>query len=89
MRLGDLNTVRNRLILLFFAITAAAVGFVYLYVVPQLESSLTAREALQARGPAARRRSRRGWSGRIGAGLSQPELAALLRQALAGRPTRA
>ena len=28
--------------LLFFAITAAAVGFVYLYVVPQLRSSLTA-----------------------------------------------
>ena len=31
-----LNSVRNRLVLLFFAITAAAVGFVYLYVVPQL-----------------------------------------------------
>ncbi len=28
--------------LLIFAITAAAIGFVYLYVVPQLESSLTA-----------------------------------------------
>ena len=31
-----LDSVRNRLVLLFFAITAAAVGFVYLYVVPQL-----------------------------------------------------
>lgn len=37
-----LQSVRTRLVLLFFAITAAAIGFVYLYVVPQLESSLTA-----------------------------------------------
>ncbi len=36
------NSLRNRLVLLIFAITAAAVWFVYLYVVPQLESSLTA-----------------------------------------------
>ncbi|UJA18922.1 HAMP domain-containing histidine kinase [Thermoleophilia bacterium SCSIO 60948] len=36
------TSVRNRLVLLFFAITAAAVGFIYLYVVPQLRSSLTA-----------------------------------------------
>ena len=36
-----LASVRNRLVLLFFAITTAAVGFVYLYVVPQLSSSLT------------------------------------------------
>jgi len=36
------NSVRNRLVLLFFAITASAIGFVYLYVVPQLRSSLTA-----------------------------------------------
>jgi len=35
-------SVRTRLLLLFFAITSAAVGFVYLYVVPQLSSSLTA-----------------------------------------------
>ncbi|MDX6638309.1 MAG: hypothetical protein QOJ01_1820 [Solirubrobacterales bacterium] len=41
-----LNSVRTRLVLLFFAITAAAIGFVYLYVVPQLRSSLTA-EKLQ------------------------------------------
>ncbi len=40
--MSPLNTVRNRLVLLIFAITAGAVGFVYLYVVPQLESSLTA-----------------------------------------------
>jgi signal transduction histidine kinase len=37
-----LDSVRNRLVLLFFAITTAAVGFVYLYVVPQLSSNLTA-----------------------------------------------
>ncbi len=37
-----MNSVRNRLALLFFLITAAAVGFIYLYVVPQLRSSLTA-----------------------------------------------
>jgi two-component system OmpR family sensor kinase len=37
-----MNSVRNRLAMLFFVITAAAVGFVYLYVVPQLRSSLTA-----------------------------------------------
>ena len=40
--MSGLDTLRNRLVALIFAITAAAVGFVYLYVVPQLESSLTA-----------------------------------------------
>jgi two-component system OmpR family sensor kinase len=37
-----MNSVRSRLTALFFVITAAAIGFVYLYVVPQLRSSLTA-----------------------------------------------
>ena len=37
-----MNTLRNRLVALITLITAAAIGFVYLYVVPQLESSLTA-----------------------------------------------
>jgi two-component system OmpR family sensor kinase len=36
-----MNRVRNRLAALFFVITAAAIGFIYLYVVPQLRSSLT------------------------------------------------
>ncbi|MGH2965794.1 MAG: sensor histidine kinase [Solirubrobacterales bacterium] len=36
-----LGSVRNRLALAFFVITAAAIGFVYLYVVPQLRSNLT------------------------------------------------
>jgi two-component system, OmpR family, sensor kinase len=35
-------SVRTRLLLLFFVITAGAVVFVYLYVVPQLSSRLTA-----------------------------------------------
>ena len=42
-----MNSVRNRLALLFFVITAAAVGFIYLYVVPQLRSSLTAEKLSQ------------------------------------------
>jgi signal transduction histidine kinase len=34
------RSIRTRLTLLFFAITVAAVGFVYVYITPQLESSL-------------------------------------------------
>jgi signal transduction histidine kinase len=37
-----LNTLRNRLVVLITLITAAAIGFVYVYVVPQLKSNLTA-----------------------------------------------
>jgi two-component system, OmpR family, sensor kinase len=47
------NSVRNRLVLLFFAITTAAVGFVYLYVVPQLRSSLTAEKLTRLEAAAA------------------------------------
>lgn len=42
--LGDwrrFDTLRNRLVLLILLITTAAVGSIYLYVIPQLESSLT------------------------------------------------
>jgi signal transduction histidine kinase len=42
-RLGP-RSIRDRLIGLFFAITAAAVVFIYLYVVPQLQSSLTSQK---------------------------------------------
>jgi len=42
LRALRLNTLRNRLVALITVITAAAIAFVYLYVVPQLESSLTA-----------------------------------------------
>lgn len=52
MRRLPLNSVRNRLVVLFFAITAAAIAFIYLYVVPQLRTSLTAQK-LQRLEPAA------------------------------------
>jgi signal transduction histidine kinase len=38
--LGVTRSIRNRLALLFFAITITAIGGVYLYVTPSLESSL-------------------------------------------------
>ncbi len=38
--LADTRSIRNRLALLFFAITVTAIGGVYLYVTPSLESSL-------------------------------------------------
>ena len=52
MRRPRLVSVRSRLVVLFFVITGAAVGFVYLYVVPQLRSSLTAQKVsrLEERG---------------------------------------
>jgi two-component system, OmpR family, sensor kinase len=53
-----LNSVRNRLVLLFFAITTAAVGFVYLYVVPQLRSSLTAEKLTRLEATAAEQSER-------------------------------
>jgi two-component system, OmpR family, sensor kinase len=73
-----MNSVRNRLALLFFVITAAAVGFIYLYVVPQLRSSLTAEKL--------RRLEEVGFaqSGRLEsamrAGVPQDELGELLRR---------
>jgi two-component system OmpR family sensor kinase len=42
LRSLQLNSLRNRLVALIVLITAGAIAFVYLYVVPQLESSLTA-----------------------------------------------
>jgi two-component system, OmpR family, sensor kinase len=42
LRALGLNNLRNRLVVLITLITAGAIAFVYLYVVPQLESSLTA-----------------------------------------------
>jgi two-component system, OmpR family, sensor kinase len=78
MRWHRLNTVRNRLLLLFFAITAAAVGFVYLYVVPQLQSSLTSEKLsrLETRGSQQSARLLRA----MRQGLPQPQLGALLRR---------
>lgn len=76
--MSRLDTLRNRLVALIFAITAAAVGFVYLYVVPQLESSLTAEKLRRLERVGAEQR------GRLAAGLAaEPDdaaLAALIRK---------
>ncbi len=70
-------SLRTRLVLLFLAITAAAVGFVYLYVVPQLRSSLTAQRLSRLEQESS------GQARRLGAamdrGLSQARLDSLLR----------
>ena len=73
-----MDSVRNRLALLFFVITAAAVGFIYLYVVPQLRSSLTAEKLrrLEEVGFAQSGRLERA----MHAGVPQDELAGLIRR---------
>jgi signal transduction histidine kinase len=71
-----MNSVRNRLALLFFVITAAAVGFIYLYVVPQLRSSLTA-EKLRRLEQVTTERSRR-LEAALDRRISQARLRALL-----------
>jgi signal transduction histidine kinase len=71
-----MNSVRNRLALLFFVITAAAVGFIYLYVVPQLRSSLTA-EKLRRLEQVATEQSRR-LEGALAGPASQARLRAIL-----------
>ncbi len=78
MRVSRLGSVRTRLVLLFFAITAAAVGFVYLYVVPQLESSLTSQKLTQLESRGALREPRLREA--MAQGLSPAELSALLRR---------
>jgi signal transduction histidine kinase len=72
-----LNSVRNRLVLLFFAITSAAIGFVYLYVVPQLRSSLTAEKLHRLEAAAAQQAPRLETAMRRGA--SQGQLRGLVR----------
>lgn len=76
-RRRPLTSVRYRLLLLFFAITAAAVGFVYLYVVPQLRSSLTA-EKLRRLEDGAERLTR--LDAAADGGLSQERLRAVVRR---------
>ncbi len=73
-----MSSLRNRLVLLIFAITAAAVGFVYLYVVPQLESSLTAEKLrrLEDQGAEQLPNLERALAER----RTQPEVAELVRQ---------
>jgi two-component system, OmpR family, sensor kinase len=65
-------SVRGRLLLAFFVITAGAVSFVYLYVVPQLNSSLTA-ERLSGLQEVGKEQSRRVGAA-ISAGASQVRL---------------
>ncbi len=66
------GSVRSQLVLLFSIITAAAIGFIYLYVVPQLNSSLSVEKlrALQDSGV----EPSRALSETIRQGLSQDEL---------------
>ena len=71
--------VRNRLVLLIFVITAAAVGFVYLYVVPQLESSLTAEKLTRLEEQSAAS-SRLSSTVPSRSGLAQAEVTDLVRQ---------
>ena len=77
MRLSRLNTLRNRLVVLITVITAGAIGFVYLYVVPQLESSLTAEKLrrLERLGAEASPRLERA----LADGASQEEIEELVR----------
>lgn len=81
-----INSVRTRLVLLFFAITAMAVGFVYLYVVPQLSSSLTSErlERLEQQGSEELDRLR---SAAV-RGLEQRDLANLVRKSAADVDSR-
>jgi signal transduction histidine kinase len=72
-----LNSVRNRLVFLFFAITSAAIGFVYLYVVPQLRSSLTAEKLDRLEAAAAQEAPR--LASAMRRGVSQGSLRGLLR----------
>lgn len=70
------GSVRNQLVLLFSLITAAAIGFIYLYVVPQLSSSLSAEKlrTLQDEGT----EPSQALEGAIDDGLSQAELQQLV-----------
>ena len=81
-----LDSVRTRLVLLFFAITAMAVGFVYLYVVPQLSSRLESErlDRLEKQGSEELDRLRSAAQ----RGLEQRELAALVRRTAANVDSR-
>jgi len=80
------DSVRTRLVLLFFAITATAIGFVYLYVVPQLSSRLETErlERLEQQGSEELDRLRTAAQ----RGLEQRELSALVRRTAANVDSR-
>jgi signal transduction histidine kinase len=84
-RRSRLDSVRTRLVLLFFAITAIAVGFVYLYVVPQLSSSLTSErlDRLEEQGEELDR-----LRSAAERGLEQRELSTLVRKSAANVDSR-
>ncbi len=71
-----MNSVRNKLALAFFVITAAVVGFIYLYVVPQLRSSLTAEELRRLEEVAVAQRDR--LADAIAGGASRAQVRAVL-----------
>jgi len=83
---APLGSVRTRLVLFSFAITAAAVGFVYLYVVPQLSSSLTAERLERLEQQGGRELDRLRASG--GQGLERDELTELVRRTAANVDAR-
>src|SRR5687768_4069899 len=66
------GSVRSQLVVLFSVITAAAIGFIYLYVVPQLSSSLSAERLRSLRDSAAEPAT--ALEDVIDQGLSQEEL---------------
>jgi len=66
------SSVRTQLVALFSLITAAAIGFIYLYVVPQLSSSLTVEKLRRLQIETAEQSQ--ALSGLIKAGRSQEEL---------------
>jgi len=70
------GSVRNQLVLLFSLITAAAIGFIYLYVVPQLSSSLTAEKLRRLQQESVE--PGRALSGAMDEGRSQEDLRRLL-----------
>ncbi len=66
------GSVRSQLVVLFTIITAAAIGFIYLYVVPQLSTSLSAERLRSLRDEGAEPASV--LSNAVASGLSQEEL---------------
>ncbi len=80
-----IDSIRTRLVLLFFAITAMAVGFVYLYVVPQLSSSLTSERLDRLEGQGEELDRLRSAAER---GLEQRELTTLVRESAANVDSR-
>jgi signal transduction histidine kinase len=72
-----LNTLRNRLVVLITVITAGAIAFVYLYVVPQLESSLTAEKLRRLERLGGEQAPRLGRA--LESGASQEEVSELVR----------